>query len=1068
MNSSTAIPVSKRLCQTLLAAAGREKKSLFFCIIQILLMSTFSAASFAAIPEEPISLSEQEKTWLAEHKTVRIAFDGYFPPYSFLNDAREFEGLAVDIVGVLAERTGINIETYPNATWKELYSAAQKQEVDVVATMVKRPEREEWFTFTQPYIFKSLVIMTSKEYTGIQRREDLAGKTVAFVQDYQYVKRIMKEFPSVKPFYVDKMLDALNAVSTGKADAAITHLGGGHYLKAKYFLSNLKFAAIYDRNSSLESIAVRKDLPELASIFDKVLSSLSEKEKLQIQKKWLPLDYISTVEKNFELTQKEKAWISDHPVIRLGIDPEFAPFEFIAEDGSYSGITSDYIKTLNKRLGLNMQIVPELTWKEAVDKTRAGEIDVLPSVGLTEQRKTFLNYSRPYINFHRVIISRADTPFLTGIDDIRGLKVAVQVDTSHEGYLYDNTDILPMTYKTLQKALMAVSNGVADVFVGNIASATFWIRKLNLTNLKVAAPVSFETETLHFAVRKDWPILVSIINKGLASVSQGEKTEIRRKWVAVEYRPGIALKNILRVAGAVLLVLVVILIWNYSLKNEIRKRKKTEAELRKLSRAVEQSPSTVIITDTKGEIEYANPKFTSITGYNIEEVIGKTPSILKSGYTSRQEYAKLWQTISSGQEWRGTFRNRKKSGDLYWESASISSIKNEKGEVTHYIGVKEDITARKKTEEALKESEEKFRQIADTIHDIFWMTSPDGSEVIYINPSFEKLWGVSSEALYKDSSLWMKPILFEDRGMVQEMFTYDRLTKGEFDVEFRILNAKGNVSWIHAVGYPIRNNKGEVYRISGIASDITKFKEIDRLKSMFIASMSHELRTPLNSIIGFTGMTFQELSGELNEEQKDNLGRVYKSSKHLLGLISDVIDISKIEASRIDIFPKEFLFEELVDEAIDSVRPQIKEKGLAIDVHNIPDIIMNTDRKRLLQCFLNLLSNAVKYTEAGKITVTAKAVNGDVEFNVSDTGIGIEDSDMPRLFEAFERMQTHLRVKAGGTGLGLYLTKKILHELLRGSIAVQSHAGRGSTFTIRVPKYLEQVAKSQKQSIEVS
>jgi len=236
-----------------------------------------------------------------------------------------------------------------------------------------------------------------------------------------------------------------------------------------------------------------------------------------------------------------------------------------------------------------------------------------------------------------------------------------------------------------------------------------------------------------------------------------------------------------------------------------------------------------------------------------------------------------------------------------------------------------------------------------------------------------------------------------------------------------------------------------------------KLKELDQLKSMFIASMSHELRTPLNSIIGFTGMTLQGLSGELNDEQKDNLARAYKSAKHLLALISDVIDISKIEAGRVESFREKVSLKEIVEEAVASVEPQMKEKGLALELDILADVQLTTDRKRLLQCLLNFLSNAVKFTEAGKVAVTSRELDGCVEVAVSDTGIGISEKDLPKLFEAFERLDSHLRVKAGGTGLGLYLTKKLVTDILHGDVSVQSREGEGSTFSLRVPIDTEQV-----------
>jgi signal transduction histidine kinase len=231
-----------------------------------------------------------------------------------------------------------------------------------------------------------------------------------------------------------------------------------------------------------------------------------------------------------------------------------------------------------------------------------------------------------------------------------------------------------------------------------------------------------------------------------------------------------------------------------------------------------------------------------------------------------------------------------------------------------------------------------------------------------------------------------------------------------------------------------------------------KLKELDKLKSMFIASMSHELRTPLNSIIGFTGVILQGMTGEINERQQDQLSRVYRSSKHLLSLISDVIDISKIEAGRIDVYSEQFELIEIINEAVQSIQPQLKEKNLSLEV-TVPDNLqMKTDRKRLFQCLINYLSNSVKFTEQGSIKISAREIGDQVEITVTDTGIGIEKQDLVKLFEAFERLDSHLRVKAGGTGLGLYLTRKLATELLKGTIMVISEPGKGSTFGLCIQK----------------
>jgi PAS domain S-box-containing protein len=233
-----------------------------------------------------------------------------------------------------------------------------------------------------------------------------------------------------------------------------------------------------------------------------------------------------------------------------------------------------------------------------------------------------------------------------------------------------------------------------------------------------------------------------------------------------------------------------------------------------------------------------------------------------------------------------------------------------------------------------------------------------------------------------------------------------------------------------------------------------KLKELDRLKSMFIASVSHELRTPLNSIIGFSGMMIQEAFGALNDKYKDYVTRINHSGRHLLALITDIIDISKIESGRIDIVVSEFLLDEVVAEAMEAIRQQAEQKGLKIDIDVPGDLSVQTDRRRLLQCLINFLSNAVKYSEQGKIEVIAEQNAEQTILSVKDTGIGIKEHDMPKLFEAFERFDSHLRVKAGGTGLGLYLTKKIATELLNGEVGAQSSPGSGSIFWVKIPNEL--------------
>jgi hypothetical protein len=291
--------------------------------------------------------------------------------------------------------------------------------------------------------------------------------------------------------------------------------------------------------------------------------------------------------------------------------------------------------------------------------------------------------------------------------------------------------------------------------------------------------------------------------------------------------------------------------------------------------------------------------------------------------------------------------------------------------------------------------------------------------------------------------------------------------EGQWSGELQLQCNNGKSCPVYASIFDLHDEQDNPTYIACILADIRAQKEVerqlliakasaeaaDRAKSMFIASMSHELRTPLNSIIGFTSVILQGIAGDINQRQHDQLSRVLSSAKHLLSLITDVIDISKIEAGYNDIHCEDFELSKVIEEAITAVHNQRKDKGIALMLDLDHSITLHTDRKRTLQCVLNLISNAVKYSEQGTISVKTLRIDDQVTISVADTGIGISKEAQAKLFMPFERIDTHLRVKNPGTGLGLYLTRKITQEFLHGEISMHSTEGKGSTFTIEIPQH---------------
>jgi len=231
-----------------------------------------------------------------------------------------------------------------------------------------------------------------------------------------------------------------------------------------------------------------------------------------------------------------------------------------------------------------------------------------------------------------------------------------------------------------------------------------------------------------------------------------------------------------------------------------------------------------------------------------------------------------------------------------------------------------------------------------------------------------------------------------------------------------------------------------------------KLKELDRLKSEFLATMSHELRTPLNSIIGFSSILKQGMAGELNAEQGKQLAMIHGSARHLLGLINDLLDVSRIEAGRIELFPEPVNTSEVLREVELTLAPMVAAKHLAYSTAiptDLPTIV--SDRKRLYQIVLNLANNAVKFTEKGGVNVSVTMTGSEgITIAVQDSGIGIRAENIDRLFEAFRQVDGSARRVYEGTGLGLFLVRKLL-IMLGGSVAATSEFGKGSTFTITLP-----------------
>jgi len=372
---------------------------------------------------------------------------------------------------------------------------------------------------------------------------------------------------------------------------------------------------------------------------------------------------------------------------------------------------------------------------------------------------------------------------------------------------------------------------------------------------------------------------------------------------------------------------------------DVTKQVEAEEKVHTLNYALEQSAASVIITNIDGVIVYANPRACVISGYSREELVGNTPRLLQSGLTPPTVYTELWKSLRAGQEWHGEMLNRRKSGELYWESLVVSPLRSSRGEITQFMAVMEDISNRKLMEDALVVAKQQAERAS-------------------------------------------------------------------------------------------------------------------RAKSDFLASMSHELRTPLNAIIGYSEFIDTEPFGGLGHDKyREYLGHIQESGRHLLELINDMLDLSKVEAGKLALEEEEVDLAHSIQGAMHLVLERANRSGVRLSADLAEDLPhIWADNLRLKQIMLNLLTNAIKFTpEDGSVTLTAGLErDGSLSIRVTDTGVGIAPQDIPRVLEPFGQVNNPMVRREEGTGLGLPITKRLV-ELHGGILEITSRLGEGTTVIVRLP-----------------
>jgi PAS domain S-box-containing protein len=496
----------------------------------------------------------------------------------------------------------------------------------------------------------------------------------------------------------------------------------------------------------------------------------------------------------------------------------------------------------------------------------------------------------------------------------------------------------------------------------------------------------------------------------------------------------------------------------------VREREQGTLELTNQKFALDQH-AIVSITDTQGNITYANDRFCAISGFSREELLGVNHRVINGSHHSPVFFQQLWQTIEQGHVWRGEIKNRHKDGSEYWVNATIVPLLGSDGRPAQYIAIRTDITQGKAIEAQLEDQLRFVEVLLEATPTALYLKDRSG-RFMRVNRAFEDLLGVDrSQWVGRNSAeLSGDDALMIDLERDQQLF--ETGVTQTFEASF-IHRPTGETRQGLFRKAPITNAAGEVTGLVANIVDITERTEMElalrratrhaqaanSAKSEFLANMSHEIRTPMNGVIGMTDLA---LETDLDEVQREYLEVVKTSAQSLMVILNDILDFSKIEAGRLDIESVVFNLPGLMTDTLKALRPRATQKGLSLTLElgaALPQRV-RADPGRLRQILTNLCDNAIKFTTSGQVVIRldgAPAEEGawTLHMSVQDSGIGIDPEKQQRIFEAFSQADSSTTRRFGGTGLGLTICSR-LATLMGGRIWLDSQPGQGSTFHVAI------------------
>ncbi|MBL7002477.1 MAG: transporter substrate-binding domain-containing protein [Gammaproteobacteria bacterium] len=535
---------------------------------------------FSKKPEvKEIKLSLEEQNFLKSHPVLRVHNETDWPPYNYANNGTPL-GFSIDYMNLIAKKTGFKVDYISGPTWNEFLEMMKEGTLDIMLNIVKTPERLEYLLYTPPYADNPNAIL-SKRDKPYETIESLFGKTVSLPKGFFTEEILRKHYPEIRLLTVKNMLEAIKAVTFGKADAALGELAVFNHLLTKHLMSGLAIsgeAIMGDPEYSLLNIATRKDLPILASILRKGVMSISTVDKRELQNKWLDIETKKTesslplVDVNLtSLSTAEASYLSSKQAIKMCVDPNWMPFERINENGEYVGIGAEIMQIISKRIDKQVVLIPTQTWSQTLEKIISNECDILPMAVNTRSRQSTMNFTNPYINESIVVATTEDKFFIQDSQELSSHKLGVVNEYAFSDMLKKyNPGVEVVPVKSAEEGLRKVQNNELFGYVDALPSIAYTIQKNGMLDLKIAGRLEFDIE-LSIATSKADPLLQSIMQKSLDDIGEEKIRSIVGKWITIKIEQSFDRRKLIYIILFFLIIFSIVFYKNRSI-NKINKQ----------------------------------------------------------------------------------------------------------------------------------------------------------------------------------------------------------------------------------------------------------------------------------------------------------------------------------------------------------------------------------------------------------------------------------------------------------------------------------------------------------------